>query len=186
MISKVHAFLRFFTSSQSTSMKMNLLHTIREQWHEELKNTNQLICYSVKQARLLRNSLSSSMRQYFASVSAVNQKSSINKNSKSSNSRSLRQHTPAKSISLCCFCFCLVLRNRSFHHTNNQIFSRTRFSTRFSFSWSFHIFSVFALLLLLSHLSFHVYRICSETFSFNHDQPRIYASVNEFLRNVDR
>ena len=39
-------------------------------------------------------------------MSAANQDASINKNSKSSNSRSLKQHTLAKSISLCCFCFC--------------------------------------------------------------------------------
>ena len=42
----------------------------------------------------------------FVSESAINQNASINKNSKSSNSKSLKQHTFAKSISFCCFCFC--------------------------------------------------------------------------------
>ena len=48
------------------------------------------------------------MRQHFAlsRIFAINQNASINKNSKSSNSRSLKQHTFAKSISFCCFCFC--------------------------------------------------------------------------------
>ena len=62
-----------------------------------------------------------SVARFSVSESAVNQNASINENSKSSNSRSLRQHTLAKSISLCCFCFCLVLRNRSFRHTNMRI-----------------------------------------------------------------
>ena len=61
------------------------------------------------------------MRQFFVSESAVNQNASINENSKNSNLKSLKQHTFAKSISLCCFCFCLVLRNRSFRHINLQI-----------------------------------------------------------------
>ena len=90
--------------------------TIREQmtWRCE-KQQSMWICHAVNSARFLRNSLSSSMRQYsvncfsfFVSTSAVNQNASINKNSKSSNSRSLKQHTFAKSISLCCFCFCFA------------------------------------------------------------------------------
>ena len=52
------------------------------------------------------SSQSSARRQwFFVSKSAVNQNASINKNSKSSISRSLRQHTLAKSISFCCFYF---------------------------------------------------------------------------------
>ena len=163
---------------------------IREQmtWRVEEHEVNWFATQSI-QFVFFAVVCSSSMRQYSVidlsvSKSAVNQNASISKNSKDSNSKSLRQHTSAKSISLCCFCFCS--RNRSFHHTNNQISSRTRFSTRFSFSTSSHIFFVFALLLLFSHLSLHLFRICSETFNFNHDQSRIYVLVNEFLRNVDR
>ena len=79
-------------------------------------------------------------------IFAINQNASINKNSKNSNSKNLKQHTFAKSISFCCFdfcfCFCFVLKYRSFHYINLQIFSRTKFLTKFSFSSS-HIFSVF-------------------------------------------
>ena len=100
--------VRFFTFSQSTSTKMNLLHTtIRKQmtWREKMKNNNQ--------NESVTQSIHSSFSQTFVcrqhvifSIFAVNQNASINKNSKSSNSRNLKQHTFAKSISLCCFCFC--------------------------------------------------------------------------------
>ena len=102
-------------------------------------------------------------------ISAINQNASINKNSKNSNSRNLKQHTFAKSISFCCFCFCLILKYRSFHHINLQIFSRSKFSTRFSFSSHIFIFFLFAHF-LFSNLFFHVYRICFEFFCFCHDQ----------------
>ena len=134
-------------------------------------------------------------RQHVKSrISAVNQNASINKNLKSSNSRSLKQYTLAKSISLCCFCFCFcfrfVLRDWSFHHINLQISSRSRFSTRFStwFSFSSSHISIFFLLahFRLSNLSLHVYRIYFETFSVNRDQTDIWVTINEFLRNVDR
>ena len=48
----------------------------------------------------------SARRRQWSSVSesAVNQDAPINKNSKSSNSKSLKQHTLAEPISPCCFC----------------------------------------------------------------------------------
>ena len=83
---------------------------------------------------------------FFVLKSAINQNASINKNSKNSNSKNLKQHTFAKSISFCCFCFCLILKYRSFYYINLQIFSLSKFSTKcstkFSFSW-FYIFFVF-------------------------------------------
>ena len=120
---------------------------------------------------LSRNQFNSFFLQIFVCLSvcrqhvifrifAINQNASINKNSKNSNSRNLKQHTFAKSISLCCFCFCLILKYRLFYYINLQIFSRSKFSTRFSFSW-FYIFcfrisfSVFAF--TFSHLS-HLFR----------------------------
>ena len=82
-------------------------------------------------------------------------------------------------------------RNRSFYHINLQIsLASIRQDFQQDFQQDSHsrdfIFSVFALLLLFSHLSLHDYRICFETFNFNHDQSRIYVLINEFLRNVDR
>ena len=58
-------------------------------------------------------------------ISAANQDAPINKDSKSSNPRSLRQHTPAEPIPPC---LCFVLRNRPFHHTNLQVSPRSRSS----------------------------------------------------------
>ena len=48
------------------------------------------------------------------------------------------------------------------------------------------IFFVFALLFLLSHLSFHICRIRFETFCFIDDQTDIWVTVNESLRDADR
>ena len=192
---RMRCFLRFFTFSQSIHhQKMNLLHTtIREQmtWRTE-KQKSTWICHAINSVRFFRSRLFAFMRQYsinsfFLFESAVNQSRPINKNSKSSNSRSLRQYMFAKSISFCCFCFCFrfVLKYRSFHHINLQIFSRSRFSTKFSFSSHIFIFLLLAHF-LFSNLSLYVYRICYEIFSVNHDQTDIWIIVNEFLRNVDR
>ena len=155
------------------------------------------IYYAVNSVRLLRSRLlDRQCSQYFVnrfsvSESAINQNAPINKNSKSPNPRSLKQHTFAKSISFCRFCFCLareidrfiMLICRYLSHRSRLKFS-TRFSTRFSFSW-FYIFcfrfsfSVFAFISSrLSHLL--------ELFCFCHDQTDIWVIVNEFLRNADR
>ena len=145
---------------------------------------------------LSRNQFSSSFSQIsvclsvcrqhvIISIFAVNQDASINKNSKSSNSRSLKQHTLAKSISLCCF-FAreidrfIILICRYLSHQFNKIFNQD------SHSRGLRIYSALALLFLFSNLSLHVYRICFETFSVNHDQTNIWITVNEFLCNVDR
>ena len=116
-----------------------------------MKNNNQ--CESVMQSiqlvfftNLCLFVCLSSTRQYSVAISAVNQNAPINKNSKSSNSKNLKQHTFAKSISLCCFCFCsvreidrfIILICRYLSHR-----SKIKFSTRFSFSQFSHIFSVF-------------------------------------------
>ena len=93
------------------------------------------------------------------SISAINQIASINKNSKSSNSRSLKQHTFAKSISFCCFCSVrkidrfIILICRYLSHR-----SRSKFSTRFSFSQLSHIFFVFAF--AFSVFAFIFSRLC--------------------------
>ena len=152
MTSKAHAF-DFLHFSQSTSMKNEFI-----TYNDTRANDMTRRIENIESIDLLFSQISSFFsqsfvrrRQWFSvSESAVNQNAPINKNSKNSNSRNLKQHTLAKSISLCCFCFCLILKHRSFHHTNLQIFSRSRFSTRFSFSW-FYIFrfrtffSVFAI-----------------------------------------
>ena len=51
----------------------------------------------------------------FVSKFAINQNASINKDSKSSNSKNLKEYTFAKSMSLCCFCFCFVRKIDRFH-----------------------------------------------------------------------
>ena len=121
------------------------------------------------------------------SESAVNQNASINKNSKSSNSRSLRQHTSAKSISFCCLCFCLfweidrfiILICRYLSHQFDKILNKIlifvilySLSSHFFFCFRIYLFTFIASVLRLSASTM----IC-------HD---IYASVNESLRNVDR
>ena len=49
------------------------------------------------------------------SESAANQNAPINKDSKSPNPRSLKQHTPAEPISPCCFCSCPTREIGRFH-----------------------------------------------------------------------
>ena len=144
---------------------------------------------------LLHDQISSSFsqssarrRQWFSvSESAANQNASINKNSKNSNSKNLKQHTLAKSISFCCFCFCsareidrfFILICKYLSHQFDKILNQNSHSRDF-------IYFVFALFFLFSHLSFHICRICLETFCFNDDQTDIWITINEFFRNVDR
>ena len=66
------------------------------------------ICCTAKSVRLLRSPLSAvdAPTSYSVSEPAANQDAPINKDSKSPNPRSLKQHTLAESIPLCCFCFC--------------------------------------------------------------------------------
>ena len=123
--------------------------------------------------------------------SAVNQNASINKNSKSSNSRSLRQHTSAKSISFCCLCFCLfweidrfiILICRYLSHQFDKILNKILIlviayiydlSSFFSHIFCFRIY-LFTSIASALNLSISI-MICHA----------VYESVNEFLRNVDR
>ena len=140
-------FLHFCNQHQ----EINLLHiTIRKQMKRKIEKhrfnkfvtrSNQFVFFAIVCRR----------RQWFSvSEFAINQNASINKNSKSSNSMSLKQHTFAKSILFCCFCFCfvrnidrfIILICKYFSSRSKSRFS-TRFSTRFSFSQFSHIFSVF-------------------------------------------
>ena len=145
---------------------------------------------------LSRNQLNSFFLQIFVDllvcrqhvifrIFAVNQNASINKNFKNSNSKSLKQHTFAKSISFCCFCFCIL-----FWNIDRFIILICKYFRDQDFQQDFHfrdfIFSVFALLFLFSNLSFHVCRICFETFCFNDDQTDIWITIYEFFNNVDR
>ena len=174
-----YACVRFFTFSQSTSKKMNLLQQRYESndmtWKNE-KQQSMWICYALNSARFFRNRLFvvHVVNDFSVSKFAVNQNAPINKNSKNSNSKNLKQHTFAKSISLC-FCFCFVREIDRFiilicKYLSHR--SRSKFSTKFStkFSFSSHIF-IFLLLahFLLSNLFLHVYRICFDIFNVNHD-----------------
>ena len=143
------------------------------------------------------SSQSSARRQWPpVSESAANQNASINKDSKSSNSRSLRQHTLAKSISLCCFDFYFVLRNRSFHHTNLQISSASievkilnKILNKILILAAFAY--IFYLRLLLRIFCFRIYLFTSIASAMDSSASimtchAIYASVNGSLCNVDR
>ena len=125
---------------------------------------------------------SSARRQcVILSISTVNQNAPINKNWKSSNSRNLKQHTSAKSISLC---LCFVLRIDRFiilicKYLRDQD-SHSRFSFKILILVIAYIYSRLLAHLLLSHLSLHVYRICSESFSFNNDLSR-YLRFSQWI-----
>ena len=131
-------------------------------------------------ANLLHDQINSSFSQFFVnrrcvnilfcSKFAINQNASINKNSKNSNSKNLKQHTFAKSISFCCFCFCFVRKIDRFIILICKYFShrsKSKFSTKFSFSW-FYIFcfrfSFFDFAFIFWRLS-HLF----EFFCFCHD-----------------
>ena len=135
------------------------------------------ICYAINSTRRFHEFLSSSFLEF-----AINQNASINKNSKNSNSKSLKQHTFAKSISFCCFFVrkidrFIILICRYFRDQNFQQDFHFRFRIYFLFSFSHFLFS---------HLFFHVYCICFEIFNVNHDQTDIWIIVDNFFRNVDR
>ena len=144
---------------------------------------------------LLFNQFNSSFSQFFVvivkrlfvSTFAINQNRSINKNSKS-----LKQHTFAKSISFycICFCYCFVQKIHRFIILICKCLlrrSKSNFSTKFSFSMFSHIFNFVFLFshFLFSYLFFHIYRICFKIFNINNNQISIYVLINEFFRNVN-
>ena len=166
---------------------MNLLQRYESTWHEEMKNNSQ--CESVTQSIqfvVLTVVCTSSMRHIFTLCSkfAVNQNASINKNSKTSNSRSLKQYTFAKSISLC---FCLLEKSIDFSYKYSNVFcSRSR--SRFSFSWSSHIFFVFAFLLFV--FAFTSSRLSHLLWDFQLQQRSVtistLQSMNLFVMSIDQ
>ena len=126
------------------------------------------ICYTIKSTRCFRNRLFVVKNRFFVSKFAINQNASINKNSKNSNSRSLKQYTSAKSISFCCFRFWLfwdinrfiILICKYFSYQFDKIlnkililviayiyfrFSRTFFAFEFISSRLSHLFWIFQL-----------------------------------------
>ena len=189
------ACVRFFTSfAINTSMR-----------DESITNSDtRAMTWRVEEHEsidLLLSQTSSSSSQFFAcrqcvnillsvSESTANQNASINKNSKSSNSRSLKQHMLAKSISLCCFCFCsareidrfFILICRYLSHQLNKILNKILILVALA-----HIFCSrsSAFVLLSSHLLLHIYRICSETFSFNNDLSR-YLRFSQWISSQCR
>ena len=185
-----NACVRFFTSLQSTSKNEFITYsdTGAMTWKIEknesinlLSSLNKLVFFAILCHCQCANTLDLSVLQ-----SAVNQDAPINKNSKSSNSRSLKQHTLAESISLCCFCSAreigrfIILICKYLSHR-----SKSRFSTKFSFSSHISIFLRLRIF-CFSHLSLHVYRICFGISSANHDQANIWVIVDDSLRNADR
>ena len=192
MTSKAHAF--------------NFLHLRNQhQWRwifyiQRYENNNMKIWRIKVNVNLLFNQFNSSFSQFSVvivkrfsvSTFAINQNRSINKNSKSSNSKNLKQHTFAKSISFCCFDFCycsvrkidrfIVLICKCLLHR-----SKSKFSSRFSFSRSSHIFfclrtsSAFAFIFSrLSHLfwisQFQQWFVTISTFQ----------SMNIFAMSIDQ
>ena len=155
------------------------------------KQQSMWTCHAANQARFFHRPLFACLpptRQHPATIFAANQDAPINKNSKSSNPKSLKQHTPAKPIPLCCFCFCpvrdigrfIILICRYLPHRSKSRF----FSTRFSFSWSYIFcfrFSSSDSAFIFSRLPHLLGPFCS-----CHDQTDIWVTVNEFFCNIDR
>ena len=100
---------------------------------------------------------------------AVNQKLSINENSKSSKSKSLNQHRFAKFIRAN-FSKCseksifLSYKMSDIFYIKSKIFLQSRFSSRFSFTWSSLTFSSS---FRFSSSNLHLCCICFDQFNFN-------------------
>ena len=131
-------------------------------WKKKLKNIDSINLIH-DQINSFFSFLSSSMRQYFVNqffyfIFAINQDASINKNSKNSNSKNLKQHTFAKSISFCCFYFCFVRNIDRFIILICKCFREQNFyqnfhSRRRIYLFFFFTFFVFVFIFLrLSHL----------------------------------
>ena len=143
-------------------MKMNLLHT-NDTRANDMKKWRTTI-----NANLLHDQINSSFSQLFASrrcvnilfcsESAANQNASINKNSKSPNSKSLKQHTFAKSISLCCFSAreidrFIILICRYLSHQFDKILNKILILVTYIYLFSSRTFSAFEFIFSrLSHL----------------------------------
>ena len=119
---------------------------------------------------------------------AINQKTSINQNLKSSNSKNFQQHTLAKSISFCRF----VLSEKSIFssYKNLNIFYislQSRFSSRFSFAWFRFTFSFASSFTFSSFFRFrisdHVCCICFDHFNFRNDLFNYSNSNQSYLSN---
>ena len=172
----LNACVVFFDSlhlSQSIfSTKMNLLHHSNDTRANDMKRWKTTI-----NANLLHDQISSSFSQFFVSRRCVNilfcsefaanQNASINKNSKSSNSRSLKQHTFAKSISFFCFCFCsareidrfIILICRYLSHQFDKIFNKIFILVIYIYFSSSRTFSAFEFISSrLSHLLWNFQR----------------------------
>ena len=160
---KAHAFDFLYFCNQH--QKVNLLHTaIRKQMtSNDEKQQSMWIYYAINSVCFFRNRLFDRqcnqyfVNRFFVSEFAINQNASINKNSKNLNSKSLKQYTFAKSISSCCFCFYFVRKVDRFIILICKYFSRrskSKFSTRFSFSQFSHIFFVFVFAFIFSRLSY--------------------------------
>ena len=159
---------------------MNLLHTSDTKamtWREELKNKNQ--CEFVTQS-IQFVVFTNFCHRHLQSLQSIKTRRLIR-------TRKVQIREVWSSIRLrnqYRFAFACS-RNRSFHHINLQIFSRSIFSTRFSFSW--HIYS------LSSHFffCFRIYFFMFIAFALRLSASTtvchvICVSINEFLRNVDR
>ena len=152
------------------------------------------ICCTIKSARLFRNFLSvvDTSTFYFVSEFAINQNASINKNSKSSNSRNLKQHTFAKSISLCCFCFCfvrkidrfIILICRYLSHQFDKIFNKILIKI-FIFVILYFLFSLFFFCFRIYFFTFIAFVLKLST-SIMFKQIFESQSTNFFAMSIDR
>ena len=99
----------------------------------------------------------------------------------------MKQHTSAKSISLCCFCFCsareidrfFILICRYLSHQFDKILNKVLILDIYVSSLFSHIFCFF-IYLFMSIVT--ILRLSASTMICH----AIYAAVNEFLRNIDR
>ena len=191
------ACVRFVTSSQSTSIE-------DESFTYKLYESNDMNSWKTRinddllfsqNSRLLRNSLLIVNASIFCFTSRYHQSLQSIRTRRLRRTRkvqirevwsNVRLRNQYRSASACS-------RNRSFHHTNLQISfasieikiliqdsqqnTHSRNFRKYLLSSSSH--------LLLSHLSLHVYRICSETFSFNNSLSR-YLRFSQWISSQCR
>ena len=158
---------QFSQSCFSTASKKYyfIIENLFEMFDEKFKKKNLF----QSQNNVFFRAFSNQMRIIAYFKSAINQKLSINQNSKSSKSKSLNQHMFAKFIRINfskCFekSIFLSYKMSNIFYIKSKIFLQSRFSSRFSFTWfSFTFSSSFR----SSSSNFYLCCICFDQFSFN-------------------
>ena len=158
----------------SRSFDIRQFHSIK--FYLTIENLFEMFNEKFRKKSLFQNQKNVSFREFFSEESritiyfksTINQKSSISQNSKSSKSKSLKQHTSAKFIRIALLekSFILFYKMSSIFYFKSRVFLQSRFSSRFSLTW----FSLTSSSFSRSSLrDLHVYYICFDQFNFNND-----------------